>query len=371
MRILLDISPANFTPGGTTTYIHNLAYSLPSVCEQRNAKLLISTLPRYLHATGNKGITHKIKIAAWDIYYMQLLLLQRAYSNNCDLIHAPAFRIPLFSSIPTIVTFFDTTILAPESMHRMRDKLVLSFYMRIAAKKATHIITISKNSRQDIARLLSLNLERITVTYPGVSPLFQPMASAKVRETLERYQISYPYILSVCTLEPRKNLVRVLEAYTDLKLKYKIPQHLVLVGKRGWLDNPIFDTVKRLNLSDHVHFTGFVQDVDLPNIYAGADLFVYPSLYEGFGLPVLEAMACGVPVVTSNVSSLPEVAADAALLVDPKNIAAIASAMMNVLDNPQLSMALREKGLIRAKLFSWEKCADETFDVYKFILGIS
>lgn len=365
MKILLDTSPADFTPGGTTTYIRNLTNSLQHVCQQKNAGLVVSSLPSYLQPNGTRGFVHKAKVAAWDLYYMQILLLQRAYSACSDVIHAPAFRIPLFSSIPTIVTFFDTTILAPESMHRVRDKVILSFYMRVAAKRATHIITISENSRQDIARLLSLSLERVTVTYPGVSPLFQPMASAKVHETLERYQISYPYILSVCTLEPRKNLVRVLEAYTDLKLKYKIPQHLVLVGKRGWLDNPIFDTVKRLNLSDHVHFTGFVQDVDLPNIYAGADLFVYPSLYEGFGLPVLEAMACGVPVVTSNTSSLPEVVGSTGLLVEPKDVTAIASAIMSILENRHLSISLRNDGLRRAKLFSWEKCANETFEVYR------
>jgi glycosyltransferase involved in cell wall biosynthesis len=371
MKILLDTSPADFTPGGTTTYIKNLTDSLLHVCEQKNAELVISSLPLHLQPNGKKGLLHKTKVVAWDIYYMQLLLLQRAYSAYSDIIHAPAFRIPLASSIPTVVTFFDTTILAAESMHRTRDRVILSFYMRAAAKKASHIITISESSRRDINRLLSVSLDRITVTYPGVSPLFKQIEFKEVQQTLLRYQIPSPYILSVCTLEPRKNLVRVLEAFTHLKLKYKIPHYLVLVGKRGWLENSIFDTVRRLQLSDFVYFTGYVKDIDLPSIYTGADLFVYPSLYEGFGLPVVEAMSCGTPVITSGVSSLPEVAADAALLVDPKDVSDIASAMMSILDSTQLSISLREKGFERAKLFDWKRCAIETFDVYKSVVGLS
>lgn len=193
---------------------------------------------------------------------------------------------------------------------------------------------------------------------------FRPISAAESEPTLRQYGIERPYILYVGALESRKNLPRLLAAYARLR-EWSERWRLVIVGARKWKSSPIFDTVQQLGLEPHVTFTGYVADEHLPALYSGADLFAFPSLYEGFGLPVLEAMACGTPVVTSNTSSLPEVAGDAAILVDPRDVEQIANAMWLVLSQPDLAAALREKGLARAAQFTWERTARETIEVYK------
>jgi glycosyltransferase involved in cell wall biosynthesis len=193
---------------------------------------------------------------------------------------------------------------------------------------------------------------------------FRPVEAAEAGPVLEKYGVERPYILYVGALESRKNLPRLLEAYARLR-KWSARWKLVIVGARKWKFTPIFEAVQRLGLEPHVHFTDYVADEDLPALYRGAELFAFPSLYEGFGLPVLEAMACGTPVVTSNRSSLPEVAGDAALLVDPLDVEAIAGAMQRVLADEALAAGLREIGLARAAQFTWERTARETVAVYK------
>lgn len=193
---------------------------------------------------------------------------------------------------------------------------------------------------------------------------FRPMEMVEVDPILQKYGIVRPYILYVGALESRKNLPRLLEAYAQLR-QWSTKWRLVIVGARKWKFSPIFETVQRLGLEPHVTFTGYVADEHLPALYAGADLFAFPSLYEGFGLPVLEAMACGTPVVTSNTSSLPEVAGDAAILVDPNSVGQIAEAMRSVLSQPTLAAELIEKGPARSGLFTWERTAQETIDVYR------
>jgi glycosyltransferase involved in cell wall biosynthesis len=205
----------------------------------------------------------------------------------------------------------------------------------------------------------------------GVSKLFQPLAAELVESIVrDRFNIRKPYVLYVGSLTERKNLVRLLRAFA--KIHHRCPEYLlVLAGPRSWKQSPIESTVKELNLWEHVQLTGPVTDHELPALYNGASLFAFPSLYEGFGLPVLEAMACGAPVVTSNTSSLPEVAGDAAILVDPLNVEQIAEAMWLVLSQPALAAALREKGLARAAQFTWERTARETVAVYSRALESS
>jgi len=197
---------------------------------------------------------------------------------------------------------------------------------------------------------------------------FRPMEAVDIEPILREYSVETPYILYVGALESRKNLPRLLEAYTLLR-QWSTGWRLVIVGARKWKSSPIFETVQRLQLESHVTFTGYVADEHLPALYAGADLFAFPSLYEGFGLPVLEAMACGTPVVTSNSSSLPEVAGDAALLVDPYNVDEIAAAMRRILEDTNLAQELRMHGLARAAQFTWERTARETIEVYEKVLA--
>lgn len=212
-------------------------------------------------------------------------------------------------------------------------------------------------------------MDKITVIHLAAGEHFRPQAEPVIHSVLDRTGVRQPYILYVGSIEPRKNLIRLLEAFAQLR-HWSTRWDLVVVGGRNiWKSSPVGETTEKLELKHFVHFTGYIPDSDLPGIYNGADLFVFPSLYEGFGLPVLEAMACGTPVITSNTSSLPEVAGDAALLVDPYNVEEIAAAMRHVLEDSALANDLRERGLEHAKKFSWEKTARQTISVYEKVLG--
>ena len=209
----------------------------------------------------------------------------------------------------------------------------------------------------------------MTVTQLAADSKFRILAEEEYAPILRRAGVERPYILFVGSVEPRKNILRLLEAYHKV-LKWSKRWQLVIVGGRNyWKSSPVVQKVEQLGLQDQVKLTGYIPDEDLPAIYNGADLFCLPSLYEGFGLPVLEAMACGVPVITSNSSSLPEVAGDAAILSDPYNVDEIASAMERILEEPELAQELRQRGLARAAQFTWEKTARETIAVYEKVLG--
>jgi glycosyltransferase involved in cell wall biosynthesis len=208
---------------------------------------------------------------------------------------------------------------------------------------------------------------RIIVIPLAADQRFRPISQAEAKPILRKSGVTGPYIFYIGALESRKNLPRLLEAYAKLR-QWSTRWKLVIAGARGVKFLPVVDMVQRLQLEAHVQFTGYIADKNLPALYAGADLFTFPSLYEGYGLPVLEAMACGTPVVTSNVSSLPEVAGDAAILVDPYKVEEITAAMRQVLEDEVLAAELRAKGLARAQSFSWERTARETIAVYEKVL---
>jgi glycosyltransferase involved in cell wall biosynthesis len=235
-------------------------------------------------------------------------------------------------------------------------------------RRVDAIITDSECSQRDIAHYLQVPKEKITVTMLAAARHFRVLSQAESAPALARAGVAPPYILYVGSLEPRKNLLRLLEAYRLVR-EWSPRWGLVIVGARNaWKSTPVAAAVERYGLQDNVTFTGYVPDEDLPALYNGAGLFCFPSLYEGFGLPVLEAMACGAPVVTSNTSSLPEVAGEAALLVDPYDVEAIAAAMQRVLSEPELAEDLRRRGLARAAEFTWERTARETIAVYERVL---
>jgi len=368
---MYDTSPMLFIPAGIGTYTIKLAQALQEFGSDADVEFMLSQLPVWLHPGGTKGFQHKLKVLAWDSYYMHSLLPRSALRAVADLIHTPAFRLPLQSKVPVVTTIFDAILFVFPRFFRLRDRLTLGMYLRASNRCAAHVITISEQSRKDIQHYLGISRERISVTYPAAASIFRPVVAVDVASVLARYGVTSPYILSVGTLEPRKNLARVIEAFADLRHRRVVsPQlKLVLVGRRGWLEHPIFATVRRLELEEHVHFTGYVAEGDLPALYSGASVFVYPSLYEGFGIPPLEAMACGCPVVTSNCSSLPEVVGDAALQADPNDVMQITQAMERVLTDEALAQEMRQKGLRRAEQFSWRRCAEETIAVYRQVVG--
>jgi len=280
-----------------------------------------------------------------------------------DLVHVTtpygSFRRTAFKKVITICDV--TPLLFPEAHGRMNvwhHRFVLPAILR----QADHIITISEASKQDIVRFYRIAEEKVTVTLLAAGRSFGsavPLSAAR--------QAVRPYLLNVGTLEPRKNLPCLLRAYAAARQK-GLPHRLVVTGAAGWGASPLARLVAELHLDADVSFTGFIPDDELPGLYAGAEFFIYPSLYEGFGLPVLEAMASGTPVITSNCSSLPEVAGDAALLVDPRSEAELCSAMLKLAGNRELLGAMRAKGLVQAARFSWERTAQETWGVYEKLL---
>jgi glycosyltransferase involved in cell wall biosynthesis len=236
--------------------------------------------------------------------------------------------------------------------------------------RATHVLADSQATKDDLVALYGTPPNKVTVLLGGVNPEFKPVTDMNTRRAVrQRYQIpDNPYIFSIGTVQPRKNYARLIEALAALGQEGG-DVHVVIAGGRGWLDGPIYQSVEKFGLGERVHFTGFVRDEDLPALYAEARCLAYPSLYEGIGLPVLEAMACGIPVVTSNISSMPEVAGDAALLIDPYDVDALADALRRLLTDETLRSDLIRRGSDQAAHFTWEGAAQQLRDVYRRLLS--
>jgi glycosyltransferase involved in cell wall biosynthesis len=229
------------------------------------------------------------------------------------------------------------------------------------------IISISHFTKSEIIDTFpQIPESKIETIHLGVEDIFCEINDDEKNRLKIKYQLPKQFILSVCTIEPRKNLKKVLQAFA--LIKDKIDHQFILVGSYGWKSNDLEEYISKLNITDRVKFLGFVPKNDLPGLYGTADAFVYASLYEGFGLPPLEAMACGCPVISSNCTSIPEVVGDAGLLVDPDSVEQISDAMLKVCDSKSLQNDLKKKGIDRSKKFTWENCAKRTIDVYKSVI---
>ena len=276
--------------------------------------------------------------------------------TNLDLVHCPTVSTPFFCKSKTklILTVHDLIPLIFPQYHNLRRNIYFRLFLKPALTRADKIIAVSNNTKADLIKYFHLSEAKIKVIHLGVDNKFKPTIN---KEILIKYNLPTDYLLFVGTLEPRKNLERLIQAYNSLH----ITQKLVIVGKKGW-------DYKKLLKHKNIQFTDYVEEKDLPAIYSQAKLFIYPSLYEGFGLPVLEAMACGCPTITSNLSSLPEVAGDAALLINPYSVQDIARAINKLLNNSQLRLELSRKGLIQSKKFTWKQCAAQTYQLYQEVL---
>lgn len=288
---------------------------------------------------------------------------------SADLFHGLDGWLPASARPPGVVTIHDLIPLLAPRAFTLKHRLVMRWIKFGRVAKAAWVIADSAATKGDLQRLLGIPGSRISVIPLGVEDRFHPAQDpghlASVRAT---YRLPADYVLFVGTLEPRKNLPALLRAFARLRGRGATAGcHLVLVGGWGWQVREIREALARHGGHGDVHVLGFVADEDLPALYAGAKLFVFPSTYEGFGLPVLEAMACGVPVVTSTRSSLPEVGGDAARLIDPDDVDGLAEAMGTILDGEALRRDMAEAGLRRARLFSWEAAARETLKVYQMV----
>jgi glycosyltransferase involved in cell wall biosynthesis len=298
-------------------------------------------------------------------------LRQAAQRLDLDVIHDPTGLTPfLFGAgrARTVVTVHDVFAWSLPGHSTVADTFIYRHWLPHVLPRVDAVITISQVSRADIVQYLRIPPQRIRVVYRCVGEAYHPVSDPQIARVRKSYGLPQKYFLFVGSVEERKNLRRLLQACADLWATGE-ERPLVVVGARRWKYSKIMNSVRELDLERRVIFTGHVPDSDLPALYNGADLFVFPSLYEGFGLPPLEAMACGTPVVCSNASSLPEVVGDAALTVDPHDVEALSEAMHRVLSDPDLADDLRRRGLERAARFTWDQAARETIDVYREVLS--
>ena len=397
MLIGIDGNEANqFKRVGVGKYGYQLLRQLHKEQKTKNKKEIAFTV--YLKKPQLKDLPPetdwwKYKIVGpkflWTQIGLPFALLQ--VKPVMDVFFTPTHYAPRFSPSSRVISIMDLSFIHFPKMFRKRDLWKLNNWTAYSVKKAKRILAISKSTRDDIIKHYRVEPEKVVVTYPGMD---KKLATLKVLKNMEntekikkKYGIEGDCVLYVGTLQPRKNLVRLIEAFGKIKKqrtdnkKQKTENReqgresrngkgemrnlkLVIVGKKGWMYEEIFEKVKTLGLEKEVIFTGYVADEELPALYKGAECFVLVSLYEGFGFPVLEALSFGVPVVVSNVSSLPEIAGNAGVLVDPYDVKDIAQGITKVLRYSNTErQSMIEKGLKQAKKFSWEKCARETLKV--------
>jgi len=285
---------------------------------------------------------------------------------GADLLHVQYVRPPL-SDVPCVTTIHDISYEHFPALFTRRTRLRMRLSIRWSARNSALVLTGSRHAREDLLSTYGLREDRVEVTPYAADPRFRRLDAAAVRDRLERLSLPADYLLCVGNLQPRKNLPRLLEAYARLPAEVRPP--MVVVGQAAWLYDEIHRSVRELSLDGAVHFTGFVEAEDLVALYNGAAVFAYPSLFEGFGLPVLEALACGTPTLTSDRSSLPEVAGDATVLVDPESVESIAAGLERLLCDSDLRTRLSIAGPVQAAGFSWDRCAELTVAAYNRVLA--
>lgn len=359
MTIGIDISRLGVAARtGTEQYTYELLGALARLDRERAYRLYCNTLPAALPPIGSNM---RLRSMPFPRLWTHGRLSWEMALHPPDVLFVPAHVLPLVRPRRSVVTIHDLGYEHFPQAHPRRQRLYLRVSTLWSVRAATAIIAISGATRDDLVTRYRVPSDKIRVIHHGVNPRLRPIEDRAIIDAVRtRYNISAPYFLYIGTIQPRKNLVRALEAFAAAASR---SFQFVIAGKRGWLSAGIEQRVAELNLGDRVRFTGYVDDNDVPALLSGAHAFVFPSLYEGFGMPVLEAMACGTPVLTSTTSSLPEVAGDAALLVDPTDTTAIAAALEQLATDTALGERLRARGLARAASFTWERCAAETLRV--------
>ncbi|MDA8212327.1 MAG: glycosyltransferase family 1 protein [Clostridia bacterium] len=308
-----------------------------------------------------------------DKFWEEVHIPARLCDENIDIYHVPqnGIGLPVSKQCPVVVTIHDLIpYVYPETVGRGYLKVFLAQMPEIV-EKADKIITVSKCSKRDIERILNVPAEKIAITYEAPEPIYKPMdRSISKKLAAEKYGLHKDYILYIGGFSPRKNVKGLISAFKDILPDLKRDVQLALVGKQAREFNELLVLIDALGIEDKVIWTGFAEVEDLPYLYSGAEVFVYPSVYEGFGLPPLEAMACGTPTITTTTSSIPEVVGRSALLVNPFDASQLAEALYKVLTDENLRQGLSEKGLKRAGRFTWRKTAEGTLEIYRELAGI-
>ena len=302
---------------------------------------------------------------------LRLPLWVELVTGAVDIFHSPDFVLPPVRRAKTLVTVHDLSFIRYPQCADANLRVYLNKVVPRSVHRANLVLADSQSTKDDLVELLGVAPDRIEVVYPGVEKRFRPIEDQALLEKVrKRYDLPPRFILGLGTLQPRKNFTRLIEAFASLQVCKFASLHLVIAGGKGWLYEEIFATVEQLSLKKKVVFPGFVADEDLPALYNLADLFVFPSLYEGFGLPPLEALACGTPVITSDASSLPEVVGEAGPMVEATDVEALAEAMKRVLEDDALRERMIAKGMKQARKFTWEQAAAKLLNLYEAISNI-
>jgi glycosyltransferase involved in cell wall biosynthesis len=300
---------------------------------------------------------------------MRLPLPVDLFTGPVDIFHSPDYVLPPLRQGKTVVTIHDLSFLRYPEGAEPKLRRYLSSVVPRAVSRADLVLGDSENTRNDIIEFLSVPPGKVEVLYPGVDEIFRVVEDERVlSEVSSLYGLDFPYILTVGTVEPRKNLILLLDAYAALRKASDVPHKLVIAGGKGWLYEGVFRRVEELSLDEDVIFLGFVADQNLPALYSMADVFVFPSLYEGFGLPPLEAMACGTPVITSRTSSLPEVVDEAGLMVPTNDPDMLTETIGRVLNDPGLGEDLAKRGVSQARKFTWQATGEKLLAIYQRLL---
>lgn len=360
----------SYRRAGVSRYIYNLLVHLSAVDPEGDYTIFLNSRCALPVSTRQKR-SHLPTQQPWvRILWEQLLQPPQLVAAGIALLHSPLNVQPLLLPCRGVVTMMDLTFVAYPEGFRAQQRIYHKVFTRLSARRASRLIAISSSTAQDLRRFFAVPEAKTSVILPGVDAAYRPINDKSVLSSFRlRHNLPREFILFVGTLEPRKNLIMLLHAYAQFKRQTNTNHKLVLAGGKGWCYEPIFATVEKLGLQTDVLFPGFVAEDELPLWYNTADVFVYPSLYEGFGLPPLEAMACGKPVVVADTSSLPEVVGDAGLCIDAHQPEEWAAALRRLCQDADLRCNLSSRGLERARQFSWTKMARQTVQVYRDVLA--
>ncbi len=344
---------------GSSVYCFELLKNLAKIDVKNNYEIFLPQSPT--NDLPKATDTWKYRILPsrkmWTITSLSLNLLK---DRSLDVFFTPTHYLPIFAPKKSVVSILDVSYLYFPELFKKKDLIQLKKWTSYSAKKSMKILTISESSKNDIIKEYGVKEEKVEVIYPGINKVSSSKYRVLSMDKLgKKFGINGKYILFVGTLQPRKNITRLIEAYSKIETDVS----LIIVGRRGWKYEEILNAPEKYNVKDKVLFLENVTDEELPVLYKNAEFFILPSLYEGFGIPVLEAMNYGTPVITSNVSSLPEAGGDAALYVDPNSVSDISEKMKKLLEDDNLKKQLIEKGKKQVEKFSWEKSTRETLAV--------
>ena len=375
LKILLDAGPAVHQSAGLARYTESLASALWQHCRHtvdlnlfynrhsgHQLPASLSTIPARAFPLGQ----YPWRLGVLACQLLRAPVVDRKLGVG-SIYHATEHLLP-WTARPSVMTVHDLIFERYPQHHTLANRSFLRVAMPLFVRRADAIIAVSRHTKQDLLELYGTPAQKVFVVEEGLDAHFRPAPAEEVRQAKEKHKIQRPYLLMVGTLEPRKNHQLAFEALARLKSE-GFPHCLVVVGGGGWLFDDVQTKVDQLQLAEDVLFAGRVSDEDLPALYSGADCFLMPSLYEGFGIPVLEAMACGSPVVSSRASSLPEVAGPAARYIEKMTGEGLADTIRSVLSSPQTTQQMRTIGLRRAARFCWRKAAMQTVDVYNAVAG--